>query len=394
MPVDTSRAIGAVTELLAHQLRAHTAVPAVTAGRPEPGEDTRSRLNVFLFEVLPDASLRSHVIDGRPSPAWLVLRYLVTAYASGGSSDSSDAHHNLGEAIRALHGLAYLPVTTDLPPDDERALRANPEPLKVTFLPAGSDLLGRLMQGTDEKYRCSVAVEVRPVMIAGAEPDAATLLVGRRYVSSSDPRTPGVHVLLDPVGAPVLTGVAPTRVEAGVPVRLTGAGFVEGDRARLAGVDRAITRDGSALVAVFDAAALADRVGPGVFPLAVARAVPASVPARWRVSEPIAVRLVPTLDTAVVASVAPDPSAAGRAIVEVDLFGQLLGRAEDECVVGLWRDGRTVAHGDELVALAGPAQTARRVTIRDVEPSATYRVIVRVNGGQATWSPEIAVGTP
>jgi len=42
--------------------------------------------------------------------------------------------------------------------------------MKITFDNATTELLSKVMQGTDEKYRFSAAFEVRPVMIAGTTP--------------------------------------------------------------------------------------------------------------------------------------------------------------------------------------------------------------------------------
>jgi hypothetical protein len=45
------------------------------------------------------------------------------------------------------------------------ALNDSPDMLKITFEGASTELLSKLMQGGDEKYRCSVAFQVRPVMM-------------------------------------------------------------------------------------------------------------------------------------------------------------------------------------------------------------------------------------
>lgn len=380
MGADTSRAIGAVTELLSTKLRERTTVAIVTQGRPEPTPDqTAPRLNVFLFETLIDGNLRSHALDeGRPTPVWLALRYLITAYAAGGDSDSSAAHRSLGEAIRAVHDLGYLPVEGLMELDDELALRASPEPLKLTIVPTSSDLLGRLMQGTDEKYRCSIAIEVRPVMIASAGPTDDALLVGVRYRSEPGAPPPGVRIALDVGVAPSLTRAVPAAFAVGEPVRLVGAGFGAGDVARLGPVTIAIAA-GPTIVA--GAAGLR----AGALPLAVTRTLPSG---RVRTSDPIVVRLVPTLASASVTSTAPDLDAAepGRLVVQLALAGDLLGLADDDALVALWA-GRTIASSDEL---SGTDQTARTATLRNVPPG-TYRVIVRVNGGQAAASPEVVI---
>jgi len=49
-------------------------------------------------------------------------------------------------------------------------LRDNPNELKITFDAATVELLSKLMQGPDQRYRCSAAFQVRPVLIVPAEP--------------------------------------------------------------------------------------------------------------------------------------------------------------------------------------------------------------------------------
>lgn len=382
---DTSGAIGAVTDLLADKLRELTGISSVTSGRPEPApSENHERINVFLYEATIDATLRSHALGSRPPPVWLVLRYLVTAYDEKGDSDTSDAHRLLGKAIHVLHGLAYLPLD-GISHADEVALRASGEPLKLTFLPAGSDLLGRVMQGSEEKYRCSVAVEVRPVMIASAEPSEDALLVGVHY-RGVDSRAPGVHIHLDPVPAPSLVRAEPALFEApGPAIRLVGTGFGPGDIARLGPLEVPITGSGAAPTVTVPE--LSASGGPGAWPLAVIRT---TATGRRRTSEPVVVRILPKLAAVTVTGSAPAET--GRVDLTLQIEGRLLGRSDDDSIVALWSGGRTVASGDELVTPVGITdQTVRTVVIKNVPTGATYFVILRVNGCQAADSPELGV---
>src|SRR6267154_44611 len=106
--VDSSRAIGAVTDAISQRLTSRTGL-AVSIGRPEPGNVTTvDRLNLFLYEVQFDASLKNVPLDdGQRPPLWLVLKYLLTAFdGDGKSSDAIGAYENLGAAISALQELA------------------------------------------------------------------------------------------------------------------------------------------------------------------------------------------------------------------------------------------------------------------------------------------------
>src|SRR4051812_9554477 len=115
MPLaETGGALGAVTEVLRARLLARLGaiLTDVTVGRPEPnGLLNNPRLNLFLFEIQFDGHLKNIALeDSGPSPLWLVARYLLTAFDEFGDSDSLEAHALLGEGIRALHELNFLPA--------------------------------------------------------------------------------------------------------------------------------------------------------------------------------------------------------------------------------------------------------------------------------------------
>src|SRR5882762_1738007 len=174
---DTGNAIGAVTDAISDRLKFSTGLH-VSVGRPEPDPSAAGkRLNLFLYETQFDGSLKNVPLDeGQRPPLWLVLKYLMTAFDDLKNSDSIQAYQYLGQGIRALQELSVL----QLPPGlaDLNSLSDNPEDLKITFDDANVDLLSKLMQGADEKYRLSVAFQLRPVLIAPAELPSYSLLVG------------------------------------------------------------------------------------------------------------------------------------------------------------------------------------------------------------------------
>ncbi len=180
---ETGKAIGKVTQLLNDHLQNRTNID-VTVGKPEDAAKRKNTFNLFLYEALFDASLKNVTLDeGKPPPLWLVLKYLLTSFDKEGDSDSKEAHELLGEGIRVLQELSYLPLSTDT--KIRSALEDNPEPLKITFDEVSSELLSKLMQGSDETYRFSIGFQVRPVMIATAEPPSYSLLVGVDYTKGS-----------------------------------------------------------------------------------------------------------------------------------------------------------------------------------------------------------------
>ena len=97
-----------------------------------------------------------------------MLKYLLTAFDGDENSDSAIAHELIGRGIAALHELNFLALDALVATDVRLALENNPEPLKLTFDETTADLLSKIMQGTDERYRLSIAFQMRPVMIVPA----------------------------------------------------------------------------------------------------------------------------------------------------------------------------------------------------------------------------------
>lgn len=160
---DSAKAIGAVTKMLDKHLTAKGF--RITVGKPKPTNNSPG-LNLFLYEVLFDAALKNVPLDeSQTPPLWLVLRYLMTPFDDDGESDTYKAHERLGEGIRALQELSSLPVTDALEGEITKALKDNPEVMKIIFDESSSDLLSKLFHGYDEKYRLSMTFQVSPVMI-------------------------------------------------------------------------------------------------------------------------------------------------------------------------------------------------------------------------------------
>lgn len=400
MPLaDTSRAVGSVTDLLVGRI-AQVTTHNVTVGRPEPptenggGGLANPRLNLFLYEAVFDPHLKNTALDeGQEAPLWLVLRYLVTPFDAAGESDTVGAFRVLGDGLRALQTLAHLPFA-GLGPLDRAALDPNPERLKVTFQEASFDLLSNIMQGSDERYRFSMAFEVRPVMIAAASPAAYALLAGIDYTAPP----PGVRddggraITVEATLGPVIERVVPASFQAGdPPVRLEGRDLhLEGLAVELGPVELPLVldADGTARFEPTRAALDGASISAGFHGLAVARTLATG---RRRRSNLAVVQLLPELTGAAFVP------AAGDEPPRIELTGFLLGTAEDDVVVGLYRDGTTVRSFDDVVDAPAadppePPQTRRRVRLADpAVPAGPYRVILRVRGVQARQSPEVAL---
>lgn len=387
---DTSRAIGSVTLLVRdHLIRRGF---DVSVGRPEEAARAGGpKLNLFLYEIAFDAHMRNvELRRGDPPPLWLILKYVLTAFDDGEDSDSAVAHELLGAGLSVLQELSILPLVAPVIPSVQAALQDNPEALKLSFDDSNVELLSKLMQGGDERYRLSMAFQVRPVMIVPPSPSQSSLLVGIDYTTA--PQTiigqDGVSIDVAPTMGPVLARVEPVAFEAGTTIELFGDDLhganIEvalGDQ-QLTIVERRpdrlrVTVEGSPGTPIASGTTLS----AGELALTVRRRIAAT---RVRSSNVQLGKLLPTVS--------------GATLVGNDLqiSGRLLGRGPaqantDDVVVALFRDGRAQRQFDVVDA----ASTQNLLTIPGVAtaglPAGTYLVIVKVNNQQARFSPEITL---
>lgn len=398
---DTGKAIGKVTELIQQHLDVRAEM-SVTVGRPEPEGTTNSlpkpRLNLFLYEALFDPSLKNTPLDeGQQPPLWLVLKYLITSFDRDGNSDTIEAHEKLGLGLRALQELSFLPLgSIALPADLLPALEDNPEALKITFDEASSDLLAKLMQGSEEKYRFSMSFQVRPVMIATSEPPDYSLLVGVDYTQSPPDLIgeAGVQLPVLPSMGPSISGLTPVRFEVGDTLTIRGVNLdASGLAVSLGGADLPVTaqRPDWLQCEVNGALSTGDVISAGSKPLAVVEVLPTG---RRRASNLLVAGLRPTLDKATPDSIhavaGPPAGVAGN----IEMEGTLLGSEADDLFVALYREGEVKRVFDGPFTLS-PDQSALTVEIQDTNPvdPGDYRVILRVNGQQAKKSPTVTLSS-
>jgi hypothetical protein len=388
----TGGAIGAVTQTLKERLTTAlgSAVDQVTVGHPEPpANGGESRLNLFLYELHLDEHLRNESLDeGQPPPLWLVLRYLLTAFDEGGESDSVDAHEILGEGMRALDGLNYLqPTVGTIDP-----LRDNPNELNVTFDAATVDLLSKLMQGPDQRYRCSAAFQVRPVLLAPAALPSYSQLVGIDNAAGGTViGEKGIHIPVLPSFGPVLTGLEPERFEVGATLQLTGSDLnLEGVAIKLGPLSLPVTEQRPERVkcTVPNSIAAGNLVSAGSHPVAAVQTLPTG---RQRSSSLLIGGLLPRIDSAAASSVVGiNPSPTSPVTAVIDLTGILLSTPDDSVFLGLAAAGKVARVFDQFTRPVND-QTKLRLTIptQAAVPRGLYRVILRVNGQQARRSPEV-----
>jgi hypothetical protein len=401
--VDTARAIGAITEGISSRLQARTKLD-VTVGRPEPNRNAAGkRLNIFLYEAHFDASLKNVPLDdGARPPLWLVLKYLMTAFDDQKHSDTVQAYEYLGAGISALQELSVFPLP-GLKPSILEALGDNPEDLKITFDDAPTDLLSKIMQGTDEKYRLSIGFQVRPVMIMAPELPTYSLLVGIDYTTA--PVTiigeQGIHVPVIPSLGPTITEISPASFELGSTVTIFGTDLnLSNLSVNLGPLELPVTmqQPDQLQFVVREDIANGGTISAGGLPVSVGQLLPTG---RRRASNVLIGHLLPNLSALAIAGLvkhpvtAPPPTTWDFATIE--LTGKLLGTDTDNFYLALYKDGVTFAMVDDHkhdTSPPGAPQTVRQFQMEkeNAVPPGQYLVLYRVNGAQARQS--LAIDLP
>jgi Fe2+ transport system protein FeoA len=386
---DSGRAIGAVTRLLRdHLIRRGF---EVSVGKPEDAADSNAnaKLNLFLYETGFDPNLRNvELRRGEPPPLWLILKYLLTAFDAGEDSDSADAHELLGRGIAALQEMSLLQLVEPVIPSVQAALQDNPEPLELGFDDSGTELLSKIMQGTDERYRLSVAFQVRPVMIVPAAPSRSTLLVGVDYSAPAQTVVGEDGIVIDviPSLGPTLDRIVPAAFEAGAEVELFGDDL-HGDAIEVVLGDQLLSiteqRADRLLVTVDGTPPIAGggTLSAGEHALAVRRRLS---PTRVRTGGMLLAKLLPSV------------TAAALVGTDLQVSGTLLGRgplepATDDVVVALYRDGAAQRLFDVVADASGQNQLIVPGVASAGLPAGEYLVIVKVNNVQARFSPPVVL---
>jgi hypothetical protein len=400
---DTNHAIGAVTKALKEHLQNHPGVSVVevTVGRTDSSSSgTNPRLNLFLYDLMFDPSLRNFPLDeGQPPPLWVKLRYLLTAYDESGETDSVNAHNYIGEGLRALQELSYIPLS-GLDASILKALNNNPEQLKITFDDSNLDLILKLMQGYEEKYRFSISFQVSPVLIATAEPASYSLLVGVDYTQTPNEKIgeAGISIPVIPSLGPVLTKVIPSKFEVNDDITVFGEDLnLFGMELSLGNVDLSISEKKVDILSC----KINGSIGAGNLISAGSQILTASIPVAngKRIKSNLIVGdLLPTLTSAVPRSLALNTDS--MIYGNIDLSGILLGTPDDEIYLALYQNGKTVKVLDEFTVTPSPPapaasdpQTQIRFIIKSdngVLPG-DYLLLLRVNGVQAKNSPKITL---
>ncbi|HBB87633.1 MAG TPA: DUF4255 domain-containing protein [Blastocatellia bacterium] len=186
-------AIAAVTATLRSLLVRGVGIPDVTA-RPLDNARrsvTGHQLNLFLYQVLPDAAFRNQDLPRQIKPGEtgfpalpLMLSYLLTAYSD--DEDDTSAHRLLGQAMSVLHDHPLLGAaeihnatlpTTDLSDSD---LHQQIERVRINLDPVSFKDMSQMWTTFQIHYRLSAAYQVSVVLIESTRSPKTPLPVLKR----------------------------------------------------------------------------------------------------------------------------------------------------------------------------------------------------------------------
>lgn len=342
-------AIAAVTATLRSLLVRGVGIPEVTA-RPLDNARrsvTGNQLNLFLYQVLPDAAFRNQDMPRRTKPGEtgfaplpLVLYYLLTAYSD--DEDDTNAHRLLGEAMGVLHdhpllGAAEIKNATspiaDLTASD---LHEQIERVRINLQPLTFEDMSKLWTTFQTHYRVSAAYQVSVVLIESSRRPRTPLPVLKRGeddrgVTSQPDVTPPF---------PVLTSLElPTRQLSALPgdvISILGTRLA-GGVARLHS-SRTANPPQPATAAVSDArldVTLPNNLAPGFYTIAVEIVTPHGIIA----SNEMGLAVAPVITTAMPLVVA---RAAGTATINITSSVAVLVEQRVSLLLGDFEVKRTI----------------------------------------------------
>ena len=262
------------------------------------------------------------------------------------------------------------------------------------------------MQGPDQLYRSSAGFEVRPIMLSPSGLPSYSLLVGIDYTQDPIVEIGEKGVQIDVNALPPRSSITTitSKFELDTTIIIYGKNL---DSPGLAvyfdPFELVITLQTKDMIECHIATPIIDEnsIAAGSRVLYVVQNM-ASILQR-RTSNLVIGSLIPKVESATPNSISKvsDPST-GNPLIEgnIDMLGNLLGRIEDDVIVGLYKDGKTTNVLTEIIVnptspLSSP-QHSVRLPIRSankVTPD-TYRLIYTVNGEQAKSSPLVRLDTP
>jgi hypothetical protein len=152
------------------------------------GNNNANQLNLFLYQVLPNAAWRnqnipSQVVPGETGnpPLALTLHYLLTAFGRDNDTTLPFGHQLLGRAMSIFYDHAVLgpdeiraATSASLPTSD---LDRQVERVRITLQPMSLEEISKLWSGLVTQYRLSVGYEVSVALIDSTLPKRTPLPV-------------------------------------------------------------------------------------------------------------------------------------------------------------------------------------------------------------------------
>ena len=152
------------------------------------GNGNANQLNLFLYQILPNAAWRNMNIPSQVAPGEtgspplaLTLHYLLTAFGKDNDTTLPFGHHLLAKAMSILYDHALLG------PDEIRAatsatfpatdLDRQVERVRITLQPMSLEEISKLWTGLVTQYRLSVGYEVSVMLIDSTQPKKTPLPV-------------------------------------------------------------------------------------------------------------------------------------------------------------------------------------------------------------------------
>jgi hypothetical protein len=175
--MSNSVAIAAVTatmrNLIAQAIAEELGSGVVTTQPPDKARensDNGNQINIFLYQVLPNAALRNRDFPPRikpgetgQAPLALNLYYMLTAY--GKDNDDVLSHRLLGKAMQVLHDYPVLDPALIKDTLGESDLQNQIEKVRLTLQPLSLEDISKLWTTFQTQYRISAAYEASVVLI-------------------------------------------------------------------------------------------------------------------------------------------------------------------------------------------------------------------------------------
>jgi hypothetical protein len=235
--MSNARAIAAVTATLEAILGSVTTDPdlndtQLTALPPDKarGAITANQLNLFLYQILPNAAWRNMDVPGlvKPGetgipPLAIDLHYLITVFGRENDNSQPFDHHLMGSAMSLLYDHALLgpeEIKLAFPGSD---LERQVERVRITLQPLTIEEISKLWTGFATQYRLSVGYEVSVALIDSTQPVRTPLPVLTRGAQDKGPSAQGSLIPPFPALSAVTAPLQQPSAKLGDILTLTGS---------------------------------------------------------------------------------------------------------------------------------------------------------------------------